>query len=397
MTWIEQTRPVDASLVRRISGIQAPDVQCLHEVTAELTPAILTEQRLLAQAAEVALIAGDATAVERLFKEKGLPLPSAYGILTTGYEVPKEAIQLGKFGEGAFIGFPKPAAVGYAGEAYAVKIGDKTAMFLQGRAHPNEWTGERFGNMIVTHPLRVIQELIRRQRVKDGSNPPVVLTYVTGVAVDHAMKSGDLGIIIDDAEGTNNMHPGQGAVELLDQYVGPHFQAKMGRASDKGLAQLFLTSANELEVTVCPAAAFGTPGTPEYQSHLDAAWGRVIFNKARDFGLNEYAQEIYGVNGPTMLSLLYDMGITFELATLRQTHSGEDNLRVLAIGLATDTVGGTESLTIDHGQVVAQALATGERNTNLIMHFLGKAVNTPAPLQNTADFSLQTKLKAFAS
>lgn len=388
----ELIRTVPAPIVQKLTGIEISDLHAYREITSQLSPVYLAEHRLVTQAAEITLISGDADGIEKLFKKKNLAMPSAYAIFTAGYELPENAILLGKYGEGAFEGFPSPAIQGHAGEVYAVQDEDKTIMILKGRAHPNEWTGETYGNMIVAHPLRVVQELIRRQRANEGVNPPVVLTYLTGVAEGYAMKPGDLGVIIDDAEGTNIVHPEHGAIELLEQYVGPHFQPKMGRASDAELAKTLQTVGGEQGVEIFPATAYGTPGTTEFQSWLEAAWGVLMFEQAKRMGLGAYARSIFGMNGELKLSPLFDMGILFELATLRQTFFGEADIRKIAVGLATDGVGGPQSLTINHGEVVANALATGKRNSGLIMDLLHRAIHEAKPVFDRTDHSIKAKL-----
>lgn len=403
MAGLKETGRVDLRTLdfSRIAAVIGVDINNLLEiggveaVAPELSPLFLQGERLIAQAAEISLIAADATAIEGIFQEKELPLPSAYAIFTAGFPVPREASLLGEYGKGPFEGFARPAIKGHAGEVYAMRLGDRTAMILSGRAHPTEWSNERFGSMIVAHPLRVVQELIRRQRARDGINPPVVLTYLTGVAADYPMKPGGLAVILDDMELANVLHPGHGPIELLDEWIGDHFQPKMGRASDPELAKIFLEVARGKNIGLYPVAACGTPGATEFQSMLEYALIEKAFQDAKRMGLDEIAKEIFGPADSSLLSPLFCMGITFELATLRQIHrdKGEADFRVLALGLATDVVGGTQSRTIDHGTVVKEALSTGERNLALMTQFLERAFQDPSFLQaDQVDHSISYRL-----
>ena len=111
----------------------------------------------------------------------------------------------------------------------------------------------------------------RRQRADQGIDPPIILTYVTGVVVGHKMKPGDAGIIVSDSEQTNVMHPGFGPVALLDQYLGPHFEPKLGRSATVALAQKFTALARDRNIPLFPVSVCGTPGTPEFQNDEEVA------------------------------------------------------------------------------------------------------------------------------
>lgn len=395
-------REVPPDIISRISGLPLKDLtppstarelSFLEGVMQEISPAYLAAQRAAVQAAEIYLISHDATAIGEEFRRKGLPTPEGFAVLTAGFNPPKDAIEIGTYGQGAFEGFPSPEIKGHPGKAYASIFGGKPVMYLKGRAHPTEWSGETYGNMIVAHPLRVVQEMARRQRARNGINPPVLLSYLTGVAEGHAMNAGALGIILDDSEGTNLSHPGFGSVSLMDEYVGAHFQPKMGRASDPDLARLLKQTANRSGVRVYPVGVYGTPGATEYQSFSESAAGEVIFERARSRGLGEYAEETLGAGSADDLSLLFDMGITSELATLRQTHPGEENMRFLAVGLATDVVGGLQSLSVDHDEVVRRAFETTDRNTDLVEEFFKDAMGASGHRTgHRTDHSIQAKL-----
>lgn len=94
------------AIVPRVERILGAPPQELEATVEQLAPALLLQQRLEAQAAEIALIDHDATAIEALFREKGLSLPSAYAIFTGGFPSPDGAIPLGSFGEGFLQDFP---------------------------------------------------------------------------------------------------------------------------------------------------------------------------------------------------------------------------------------------------------------------------------------------------
>ena len=177
-----ERRAIGFPVLQKLTGLDPRiNPEELELVMHNLSPMLLTRERIIAQCAEAMMIKEDADELQKQLHEKKLPLPSAYGLFTAGFDVPKTANRLGTAGQGIFENFPAPEASGHEGGIYAVDIGEgKIALIMKGRAHPTEWVGERFAPMILAHPLRVVKEMIRRQRT-NGVNPPVFLTYLSGV------------------------------------------------------------------------------------------------------------------------------------------------------------------------------------------------------------------------
>lgn len=334
------------------------------------------------QMEEVMSVMKEVDAIENLHKKLGIPLPKVYNLYTAGFNKPDEAVIIGVYGDKTFKKFPKPDIYGHDGTV----SNDGELLFLNGRAHPNERAGDEYAAMVVAHPLQVLKELARRQRAQ--VDPLFILTYLTGVREGHPMKPGDLGLIIDDAELTNIVHPGHGPRSVLDQYFGAHFQPKAGRNKEE--AKTFADFAKEYGYkNIFPVAGVGTPGTTEYQSYFEIGLIDVAFEKAKE-NLGILAEGIFGEKGKEKLSLLFGMGITSELATLRQTFPGEDDFRVLAFGLATDLVGGAQSLVINHNEVVAAAFANGEKHRDMLLKY-GKS-DAKMSL-SVKDFSIRKKFQ----
>lgn len=361
-------------------------------VMHDLSPVLLARERAIAQGAELLLIRDDATAIEQLLRKKNLPPPIGYSVFTSGFRPPENSILLGKFGEPPFEGFPPPEAIGHEGGVYVVPVNDQGDILfvLTGRPHPTEWIGERFAPMIVAHPLRVIREMQRRQRADQGIDPPIILTYVTGVVEGHEMKPGDAGIIISDSEQTNVMHPGFGPVSLLDKYLGPHFEPKLGRSATVALSQNFAALARDQGIPLFPVSVCGTPGTPEFQNDEEVAMFMPAFEEARRRHSGQLAGLIFGLNGQDMLAPLFDMGITFEQAIFRQKHQGERDIRRMNLALATDEVGGEQSLNIDHAAVFAKALAEAPKYQRLMLEYAAQFRDDPNfKIEDRTDYSLR--------
>jgi len=346
----------------------------------------LQERRLENQMLEVASVLHGADAVEARYAQLQLPLPSVINLFTAGFNRPEGVVPVGTCGDTVFAGFPSPDIYGHAGTISA--LGDKT--FVNGRAHPNEWAGQEDAAMIVAHPLQVWKEIARRERAQ-GMDPLFVFTYLTGVREGHVLTPGDVGLILDDTELTNVVHPGHGARSILDEYFGPHFQPKAGRASNLELARMYADYARATGYpNLYPAAVCGTPGTTEYQSFLEVGLLDPAFERARDGNLGVIARQVFGEDAARTLSLLYDMGVTAELATMRQTFPDEPDFRVLALGLATDSVGGSQSLVVDHNAVVGAAFAAGEVHKERLLRF--EDGYNPRLTQPMPDFSIKAKI-----
>lgn len=345
----------------------------------------LEAKRSQRQMLEVASVLHGADAIETRYAQLGIPLPKVINLFTAGFSRPEEATVVGVCGDEVFVNFPQPDIYGHEGTISA--LGDKT--FSNGRAHPNEWAGQEDAAMITAHPLQVWKEIARRQRAK-GIDPLFVFTYLTGVREGQALQPGDVGLILDDTELTNVVHPGHGARGILDEYFGPHFQPKAGRASNLDVAKQYADFANrEGYGNIYPAAVCGTPGTTEYQSFLEVGLLDSAFAQVSGANLGEIARATFGTQDG--LSLLYGMGVTAELATMRQTFEGEPDFKVLALGLATDLVGGSQSLVVDHPAVVAAAFAAGEKHKQKLLQFEDQY--NPRLVQPIRDFSIRAKLQ----
>ncbi len=341
-------------------------------------------ERLNFQKKELKSIVSDADAIEKYFKKRNLPLPFLYNLCTIGLTPPEGTEQIGKYGEGIFYGFAPTEIKGHEG---TVSYEDGM-LFFNGRAHPNEWAGDAVGPMIVAHQLNVIKELIRRQRAWDGVDPLVVLTYVVGVREGHPMKPGDLGLVMDDAELTNINHPGHGARDVLNEKEGPHFQAKAGRSSNLQVAKEFVEYAQDTSYDrLYPVITVGTPGTTEYQGYMEVGSLDNDFDRTRQGNIQYDVREVFGETGMDKLSLTLDMGITAELATMRQKHNDEKEFNYIAFVLGTDPVGGEKSKNIDHDQVHDMAVAEGPFHRGHIIEFARRF--NPRLSQKLSDYSIK--------
>ena len=91
-----------------------------------------------------------------------------------------------------------------------------------------------------------------------------------------------------------------------------------------------------------------------------------------------------------MLAPLFDMGITFEQAIFRQKHKEEQEIRRLSLALATDEVGGEQSLNIDHDAVFARALAEAPKYQRLMLEHAAKFREDPNfIIEDRTDYSLR--------
>ncbi len=393
---------INPRLINQIAGLHPKQELSAAEIIdliKQITPPILNRERAGIQAIEAKIIDDDATSIQQLITREGYKQPSIYAVYTVGFKPPENSREIGQYGISPFDGFPSPAIKGHTGKVHIVPIGNEgeTMLIFAGRGHPNEWTGERWGNIVVAHPLRVVKELIRRQRVGQGINPAVLLSYVTGVTQGYKMKPGDIGIILDDTTLDNILHPSFGPVDILDPLIGEHFQPKAGRSSDVLLAKLLRQTAQQNGVKTFPVAVCGTPGLAEYQSFGEVPIFRRAFEEAkRDRGLSSIAKSVYGFWGPSLMAPLWDMGITFEEATMRQLRKGERPFSVLAITLPTDLVGGIQSLTINHDLVVESALATAPRNSALMIDLAEGILKSPI-LTHTdrTDFSVRREFARY--
>ena len=351
----------------------------------QLRPII--EQRRTRQSIEIASVVGEANIIEEFYNSQNIPFPKIINLFTAGFNKPETAKQIGTYGDDNFINFPPPDISGHPG---TVSV-DEDITFLNGRAHPYEWVGNENASTIISHPLQVWKEIARRQRAR-GIDPLFVFTYLVGVREGQVLKPGDVGLILDDTELTNIVHPGHGAREILDEHFGSRFQPKAGRSTNMEVAKAYVDFARKIGYkNLFPTVVCGTPGTTEYQSFFEVALLDAAFNNLKDSGLSNAVINTFSKEALGKLSLLYGMGVTAELATMRQTFPKEPDFRVLALGLATDSVGGSQSLVIDHEAVVKAALAAGEEHRDRLLQFEKKF--DARLLQPIQDFSIQSKIK----
>lgn len=392
-------RSVDLGLMGQMVGFQ-PDPNEVQRVVQDLTPSVITKERLIGQSAELQLINLDATLLKMSLESKGLSkMPTGYAILTSGFEPPPQSIPIGKFSEGVFVGFPRPDAVGHEGGVHAIPINEEGDYILAmtGRPHPTEWIGERFAHMITSHPLRVMKEMARRHRVEYGKDPFFFLTYLSGASENYGMVPGDAAIALSDNEYANVVHPGFGPVALLEQYLGPHFQAKMGRSSDVYLAQKFAQKAKERNVPLFAGSIVGTPGVPEFETDEEnIIWSRTV-DEARNKYTGKIARQVFGEKGEGKLVPIHVMGVSAELANMRQKFKNEPEFRKVVLCLATDPVG-AGSVDTDHDTNWNTAMREAPKYMDLILEVSREAAASPYYDESLRieNFSLKNKLASLS-
>jgi hypothetical protein len=339
---------------------------------------------------DVAAIAYGADVIEDEFRARGQDLPHVYNLFTLGYDSPETAVLLGHFGDRTFGLFPPTDALGHAGTVSFVDNG----MFLNGRAHPNEYVGDELGPMKISYPLQVLKELARRQRARDGIDPLFILTYVVGTREGSLIKPGHVCLGIDDMELTNVIQTGFGPRAILDMFVGAKFKPKADRTSHIATAKEFAQFAQQIGYdTLFPGLVMGTPGNPEYQSWGEVGLADSAFLNALP-NLQASAREIFGRDLP--IGQLFGMGPTAELGNMRETFDetetdpDEPDFRVLSFFLATDPVGGPMSRTINHRKVFAQAIKDGKPHRDRLLQF-ERQYNAQTN-QQFKDYSIQGKL-----
>ena len=373
----------------RASGLER---SMLRDVLGALSPDTLAQRDETAQLIEILHIQESADRIEEAFKEKDLPTPTLFVFYTAGFTAPDSAIELGKYGEdGPFEHFPKADIGGHSGKGSAIALGrGHSALLFEGRSHTYGGVGKEYAEMLYSRPLAVVRELMRRGRER-GVESAVILTYLTGVDEDSPLKPGDLGVVIDHLElsgGRAGLSPGAGPHDILDRMTGNRFEPKAGRASDRPITQLFTKLARDRGIRVGGVLAVGTMGTTSYQGIGERALALTLFDRAKAIGLTALTEELFGEG--EVPSLFYDMALSFDVDTVRQviqkTHVDdpaqtytEPDFSLLVVVLPTDSVG-EGSGTVDHGKVVASALATGERNGALIAELLTTLTNDPSVL-----------------
>jgi hypothetical protein len=330
----------------------------------------------------------DADAIEKVLGNHNLPPPKAFVYLTAGLNNPAPAYQIGVLGDKTFRGFMPTDAKGYAG---AVTV-DRDKLYFIGRSHPTEIMDKPYASMIEAHPIQVLKELARRQRAnkENPTDPLFVFTYLTGVREGHPMQVGDMGLILDDTEMVNVAHPGQGRRAILDGSTGIHFEAKSGRSVHLEEAKKVVQFSREMGHQLFPAAVWGTPGAPEFQSRIEVGMLDAAYKEARAAGrLDVLAEKIFGEEGPENLSALFDMGITAELAGMRLLKTDEPEFKRIAFALATDPVGGVFSDEVSHDEVTRMAAEKGEAHQRMLMAYIDQY--DPRIGQPMTDLSIKTQ------
>ena len=363
-----------------------------------LNPFIITAERAGVQALEIANIYLDADELETSFSEKGLPMPSAFGVFTTGHTPGENAVRLGELGQGIFHNNVAPETKGHHGEVYAVPIDDEHWMLgFFGRVHPNEYFGHSYGAILVARQLRVVKELIRRERADLGIDPPVFTDYLAGASEGHSLKVGEAGLILSDSEFTNVLHPGHGPVAILDEFLGSHFQSKFAPTSDNILSKFFLDAAGADGMKVKPVAVAGTLGTPEFQNPEEFDMWRQFVEKARSGQTGKWADELF-VAGNLDLTAAYGMGITFEQAVLRQKFADEHPIKTIALVIVSDIVGETGSQSVSHTSNMGIAQEAAPLYQSALMTALYYYFQSPNyQSADRTDHSIRSKISRFVT
>lgn len=331
-------------------------------------------------------IVRDADAIENILAQHNLPPRKAFVYLTNGFQNPPFAYQIGTLGDATFRGFAATDAQGYSG---AVTV-DQDNMYFLGRQHPTELVDQPYASMVEAHPIQVLKDLARRQRAneKDPQDPLFVFTYLTGVREGHSMQVGDMGLILDDTEMVQVAHPGMGRRAILDASTGIHFQAKSGRSVHLEEAKNLHDFSRQMEHPLFPVAVWGTPGAPEFQSRMEVGMFDAAYKEARAAGrLDVLAEKIFGEEGPKKLSALFDMGITAELAGMRLLLPDEAEFRRVALGIATDPVGGVYSDEVSHEQISAIAKKKASAHQQMLLGYINQY--DPHLKEPMKDFSIK--------
>lgn len=361
-----------AILVERVySQVHAPEVQ---------------GKRLATQIVEAVKVRDEVDTIEAYTISLGFPLPRYSFNCTAGFYAPSGAILAGEYQDSIFSGFVKPDIYGHPGTVHILPLkSGETSWLWGGRPHNNEWGSYHYGSIMLAHNERVKKELARRQRAR-GIELIHISTSLTGADEKNGIKSGDVTILVDDSELTNVAHPGHGPYGWLEGILGEKFQPKAGRTSNQELVRIFAAMARERGINVHAGIGVGTAGASEYQSLFEVGLTRAGFDNAKAM---ELTQQVLGGNF-LPIGLIYDMGITAEEAVWRQVLPGEPYFFGLNLVLATDKVGGAQSLTIKHGIVVKQAIDDAWFYRDMIVDMMENLANFPQQpfLPATHDYSL---------
>src|SRR3989338_4877738 len=270
---LDELHGFDSKAVAAITGLEKPHVR---EIMFPRFWGVLEmeRQRLIAQAAEVLLVASDTTEFENLLSQRGYDHPDAFVWLTAGFKPPEVAEKLGQYGKGAFKNFLQTDIEGHHGDVFISRIKEKTVVWFQGRPHPNEWEGERWADMLLANQYNVVKEHIRRRRT-EGENPVIITTYLAGAVHGGELKKENLAIIGSDTEENSILAPGKGPRSILDRFFGIHFQPKLNNSTTPEMARLAMEVAEEQEISdeVGVAAVVGTPNATQFQEFTEIASG----------------------------------------------------------------------------------------------------------------------------
>ncbi|OIO13334.1 hypothetical protein COV53_02380 [Candidatus Gottesmanbacteria bacterium CG11_big_fil_rev_8_21_14_0_20_37_11] len=189
------------------------------------------------------------------------------------------------------------------------------------------------------------------------------------------------------------VHPGFGAVGLLEKYLGSHFQAKMGRSTDIHLAKMLVEQAKKTNTPLFSASIVGTPGMPEFETAEEyVIWQRTV-EETRGMFTGEIANQVFGAGEAERVVPMHVMGVSAELANLRQKFDDENEFRFVPLCLASDSVG-SGSFKVDHGGNFATALAEAPEYMKLMLEVTKLAADDPElNNQKMEDFSLNKQFQ----
>jgi hypothetical protein len=386
--------------ITKVAGIKLTEVNKPEIITQvetlkqDLSATILTKERALAQAIEVLSISEEVDAIEADFNQKKIRLPSVFSIFTAGLKPPAEkSVTLAKYGDEPFTGLFPAGIPGHECKASVLELSNHNTMAVfEGRSlHVYEGNDLRQAPIVSSHGLRLIKEMVRRQRAR-RIDAAVILTFLTGADYETGhTKVGEMAIFMDDTELNNVNHSGAGAHDLLDKYDGNRIIGKAGKSTDPEMTRDFIAIAKKRGLIVHPAVTVGTPGAPEFQSVFERVLAKMAFDNAlKTKLLKAIIEPVFGRGWQRTASLLFNMSVTPELAVFRQLKPGEPPIRVLSLGLVTDLVGNKDSLTIDHGVVFSRALEEAGKYIPAIVDIATQASVKPSKISN--DFSIRAQL-----
>lgn len=385
-------------LLRNITGQKDLKLTDLQETEQLLNPIIISRERARVQGLEIINISEDADNLESALKKNELPPPSAFAVFTAGHFPPEGSVKIGELGNELFHNFPAPETEGHKGEVHMIPFGDGYYMLgFFGRAHPNEYFGERFGAILVAHQLRVIKEMIKRERTDLGIDPPVFMSYLTGAVEGHHLAPGEAGLILSDTEKTNGLHPGHGPTSVLAKHLGEHFQEKFNSTTDENIGKLFAQECEKINLPLQPVALAGTVSATEFENAEEIRDWKDNVEKTRFEATGDYAEAIFGNGYRDFVTAVFGMGVTFEPATLRQHFIGKElPFKKFLLAVITDTAGVKGSKNVSHKNNIEVALETSPKYQPPLFSALRRYVETPYfNIGKQPDFSIRTQLASY--